>query len=78
MGIVSRMNKIYTKTNEEMAFLEITDRLNNKIEIVVFPKVFDEAAKNLGEGKCIYVEGNVDQGKVLASRLTVVPKRRDV
>jgi DNA polymerase-3 subunit alpha len=77
IGIVARLNMIHTRNGDEMAFFEVTNRMGNRVEVVVFPNVYEDARQILAEHRCIYVEGNVDQGKILASRITLVPKLRE-
>ena len=55
-GIIEELKPIMTKKNEMMAFLRLAD-LTASIEIVVFPKVYEEFKKMLAAESCIAVKG---------------------
>ncbi|MFW5746401.1 MAG: DNA polymerase III subunit alpha [Nanoarchaeota archaeon] len=75
MGIVTKLTPIHTRNGDEMAFVQIADQMHSA-EIVVFPNIYDDVRRSLAEEKCVYVEGKVDQGKIIAGRMTFVPKKR--
>jgi DNA polymerase III subunit alpha len=73
-GIISSCRQIVTKTNKSMAFVEIED-VQGSLEVVVFPKVFDQAQALLTNDKLIIVKGKVeiqDEGgaKILADSIS--------
>jgi DNA polymerase-3 subunit alpha len=59
-GIVDKINRIITKNNERMMFVELED-LTDKMEVVVFPRVLDSYTKMLTEGNIILIKGRIDR-----------------
>ena len=57
VGQVTKLRIIKTKTNEEMAFAEITDELA-KAEVVVFPQIY-KRIKPLNKNDLVYIVGKV-------------------
>ncbi len=57
-GIVEEVRAIITKKNEQMAFIKIAD-LSEKIEAVVFPKLYKTDHAHFELEKCIAIEGKV-------------------
>ncbi len=57
-GIVTESRIIITKKNERMAFIKATD-MKGTIEVVVFPKLFQDAALNIELEKCIALKGKI-------------------
>ena len=57
-GLVKRVNKITTKTGKPMAFATIEDFEEN-IEIVVFPKTYEQNSAAWQEGNVILVIGHM-------------------
>jgi len=55
-GIIEELKPIITKKNDMMAFLRVAD-LSSSIEVVVFPKVYEEFKKLLKPESCIAVRG---------------------
>jgi DNA polymerase III alpha subunit len=55
-GIIEEVKNIITKKNEVMAFLRLAD-LTASIEVVVFPKVYEEFKKLLVAESCIAIKG---------------------
>jgi DNA polymerase-3 subunit alpha len=55
-GIVEELKPIITKRNDMMAFLRVAD-LTSSIEVVVFPKVYEEFKKLFTPESCIAVKG---------------------
>jgi DNA polymerase-3 subunit alpha len=55
-GMITSMNTKYTKTNQLMAFLMVED-LMGTIEVVVFPKTFEQYRSALGEDKKVLILG---------------------
>lgn len=58
-GIINKINRIITKNNERMMFVELED-LTDKMEIVIFPRVLDSYAKIFIEGNIVLIKGRVD------------------
>ncbi|MBI2453571.1 hypothetical protein HYV58_00125, partial [Candidatus Peregrinibacteria bacterium] len=58
-GLCSRMKRLTTKTGAYMASLILED-LTGRMDIVVFPKVYEKYGACIGEGRVIMVEGRVD------------------
>ena len=57
-GLVTRVNKITTKTGKPMAFATIED-FNESIEIVVFPNTYQQNSSAWEEGKVVLVTGRM-------------------
>ncbi|MFT4310267.1 MAG: DNA polymerase III subunit alpha [Candidatus Woesearchaeota archaeon] len=74
IGLVASVKTIRTRNGDEMAFVTISERIRD-VELVVFPNVYEQLTKDaLTQGTCVFVEGKVDNDKVLAQRMSVVPK----
>ena len=58
-GIISKIKKIITRTGKPMLFMNLED-LNNKIEVVVFPRVIERNPSAFQENKIVLVSGRVD------------------
>ncbi|MFV0520382.1 MAG: DNA polymerase III subunit alpha [Lachnospirales bacterium] len=72
-GVISAITTKFTRNNAQMAFITIED-LYGEIEIIVFPKTFDEYRYLLREENPIIVEGTVnlkdeENGKVLSNKI---------
>ncbi|WP_125154021.1 DNA polymerase III subunit alpha [Clostridium rectalis] len=72
-GIITNVNKKITKNNDMMAFTTLED-LYGSIEIIVFPKVFNQYKNLLNEDKMILVTGRVnireeEKPKVLCEKI---------
>jgi DNA polymerase-3 subunit alpha len=57
-GIVEEIKEMLTKKGERMMFLRIAD-LTGSIEVVIFPKVYEEFKQFLIVEKCIAIKGRV-------------------
>jgi len=72
VGVIGIMKQIYTKKNELMAFVEIED-LGGKVEVIVFPRVFERTREFWVSGGKIVVEGKVstkdESVKILADEV---------
>ncbi|MSU56405.1 MAG: DNA polymerase III subunit alpha [Candidatus Taylorbacteria bacterium] len=55
-GIIEEVKPIITKKNDMMAFLRVAD-MSSSIEVVVFPKIYEEFKKLLTAESCIAVKG---------------------
>ncbi len=55
-GHIDEIRVIRTKNNAEMAFVKISD-FNDRIEVVVFPKIFEKNKTILLPEKCIAIKG---------------------
>jgi DNA polymerase-3 subunit alpha len=61
VGVVKEVREIITrKTGQEMAFVKIEDP-SGVIDLVVFPKIFQEAKIYLLDGKPVVVKGKLDR-----------------
>ena len=71
-GMIEQISVKLTRNNDTMAFLTLED-LYGQIEVVVFPKVYDEARLLLEKNKGILVKGRAsiseEEGKLLASEI---------
>lgn len=59
-GLIDEVREITTKNNEHMAFLKLSD-LSDRIELVVFPRVYNEHKEVFTQGTCIAVRGRVSE-----------------
>jgi DNA polymerase III subunit alpha len=59
-GIVSEVRDILTKKNERMAFVKLED-LSGDIDVVVFPKVYEEFKQLIQPESCIAMKGKVSK-----------------
>ncbi len=57
-GMVVAKTIKYTKTNKMMAFITLEDMLGS-VEVLVFPKVFDQYRDYLEEDRKVFIEGRV-------------------
>ncbi|MCR4311278.1 MAG: DNA polymerase III subunit alpha [Candidatus Taylorbacteria bacterium] len=57
-GIVEEAKPIMTKKNAQMMFLRLAD-LSGAIEVVVFPKIFEEFKQFLVAEKCVVIKGRI-------------------
>lgn len=57
-GHIDEVKVIRTKKDAEMAFVKISD-MNDKIEVVIFPKTFEEYKNILVQQKCIAIKGTL-------------------
>ncbi|MBD3300679.1 MAG: DNA polymerase III subunit alpha, partial [Candidatus Moranbacteria bacterium] len=58
-GQLIRVKKIFTKNNQEMAFAELED-LKGKLELIIFPKIFQKYHDLLIEDRFIWAEGKLN------------------
>ncbi|MDO8573272.1 MAG: DNA polymerase III subunit alpha [Candidatus Daviesbacteria bacterium] len=60
-GVVVAVKKVLTKkTAAEMAFVKISDGISS-IEVVVFPKIFDDCKEFLDKDRVVLISGRVDK-----------------
>jgi DNA polymerase-3 subunit alpha len=59
-GIISKLKKIVTKTGQPMVFAELED-LSGKIEVVVFPTIFEKYSKLWQEEGVVLLNGKVQE-----------------
>mgnify|MGYP001558413589 FL=1 len=57
-GIVEEVKTVFTKNNDQMAFIKFTD-LSGTIETVAFPKIFQAHKNILLPDKCISIKGRI-------------------
>ncbi len=80
-GIISSIRAITTKSGSKMAFVRIEDK-TNEIEIVVFPKMYQDIAEKLQQDAVVRVSGKVnarsqagtlqDEAKVVVNDIVIV------
>jgi DNA polymerase-3 subunit alpha len=58
-GMIDNVNIKYTKKNDKMAFVNLED-INGSIEVVVFPKIYEQYAWLLKENNVVLVSGRAD------------------
>jgi DNA polymerase-3 subunit alpha len=57
-GIIETVRAVFTKNNERMAFIKISD-FHGSIEAVIFPKLYREVAELIVQDKTIAFEGKI-------------------
>ncbi len=57
-GVVTRVQKILTKKNDQMAFIDLEDTTSS-IEVVVFPSVYNKAKDLIVEEKLLLIMGKL-------------------
>ncbi len=82
LGIVQTKKVMSTKKNELMAFVQLEDK-SSLIEIVVFPKVYEEYSSLLDDGNIILIEGRVsvreeEDAKILCQRIYSIKEAQDL
>ncbi|NDI36310.1 DNA polymerase III subunit alpha [Chengkuizengella sediminis] len=74
VGMIISSRMILTKKGQQMAFMELEDRIT-KLEAIIFPETWKKYGENIEKGKIVYLEGKIqhqDEGiKLLVHR--VVP-----
>ena len=70
-GLITGVKKLVTKKGTQMAFLTVED-LYGQLEVVVFPKYFEECRQNIEEDAVVVMRGRLDlkdeaRPKLLAS-----------
>jgi len=74
-GILTRIQNILTKKGDQMCFADIEDE-SGKLELVVFPNVFNEHKINLAVDKILLVRGKISDKdgeiKLLADSLKLI------
>jgi len=75
-GIITAKKQISTKTGQMMAFIQLED-MKGQIEVVVFPKIFEQCYQYLNIDSLIAVKGRADikeDAKVIAEFIKPLPK----
>lgn len=83
-GIIASSRSIVTKSGSKMAFVKIEDK-TNEVEIVVFPKLFEEIGAKLATDTVVRITGRVnardrdgnlrDEASVIADEVIEVTER---
>ena len=58
-GLITSVKKMVTKKGGQMAYLTVED-LTGQIEVVAFPKCFDNYRQNMEEDKVVVIKGKLD------------------
>ncbi len=61
-GMITEKKIKYTKNDKVMAFLQVED-LVGSVEVVVFPKVYEQYGSKLTEESKVFIKGRVDAGE---------------
>ncbi|MFA5069402.1 MAG: DNA polymerase III subunit alpha [Candidatus Omnitrophota bacterium] len=80
-GIITKAKYTFTKrNNEKMAILRLED-LKGTIEVLVFPRTFKDAEKNIAEDNIVFVKGKVnlreDSPKIIAEEILPLEDARN-
>lgn len=74
VGVVMNFKKIFTRKNEPMVFMQLEDE-TAKIEIVIFPKIYQDYNTLIQENNILVVEGKVSNKegtyKVIAEKINL-------
>lgn len=78
--IITKKNKI-TKNNNMMAFATLED-LFGTIEVIIFPKVYDEYSKYIEEDSLVVIQGDLnineeDEAKIICKSIRPLVKKRN-
>jgi DNA polymerase-3 subunit alpha len=57
-GVITKIQKIFTRSNESMLFVKIEDTVGN-IELLVFPSILKETTEIWEEGKIVLCQGKL-------------------
>ena len=75
VGIIEEMKEIMTKKGDKMLFVRIAD-LTDSIELVVFPKIYEEFKDVIAADNCVVIKGTFSKkdGKesVLAEKIKLL------
>ena len=76
-GVVTRITKIMTKSQQAMMFVQLEDMLG-KVEILVFPKLLETTQDIWEDGAKVLVEGKLSdkdgEAKILADSVWIITK----
>ncbi|MCH4191260.1 MAG: DNA polymerase III subunit alpha [Butyrivibrio sp.] len=80
-GLITEKKIKYTKTDKVMAFLQLED-LVGSVEVIVFPKTYEESSAKLNEDGKVFIRGHVSveedkDAKLIADKITTfdeIPK----
>ena len=77
-GLLTEVNKRFTKKGDLMAICTLED-MYGRIELVIFPKAYEEYAELIFEGSKIFVKGRADltgeeEGKLIAESIKELGK----
>lgn len=61
-GLITRAKKVMTKAGAYMAYFNVED-LTGRIEIVAFPRTYQEYGAYIGEGQIAMIEGRLERRK---------------
>jgi len=75
-GLVNKIQKIKTRNDSQMAFLQLEDQ-SGTIEVVVFPKVLSKDPQIIQKDTLLYIKGRVSQKdhelKIIAEEIKLSP-----
>ena len=80
-GIITKAKYTFTKrNNEKMAILRLED-LKGTVEVLVFPRTFKDAEKNIAEDAIVFIKGRVnlreDTPKIMAEEILPLEDARN-
>jgi DNA polymerase III subunit alpha len=80
-GIITKAKYTFTKrANEKMAILRLED-LKGTIEVLVFPRTFKDAEKNISDDAIVFIKGRVnlreDTPKIIAEEILPLEQARN-
>jgi DNA polymerase-3 subunit alpha len=61
-GLIRTIRVVKTKAGQTMAFVTMYDE-TDKLDLVLFPKLYEKLASNISRGQLIIVVGTLDQEK---------------
>ncbi|MGE4268331.1 MAG: DNA polymerase III subunit alpha [Deferribacterales bacterium] len=76
-GLVKAIKNIFTKKGDKMAFVTLED-MDGELDVVVFPRVYEETVRHLVADKIVVVAGSVnhkdEETTILADAIMDVPE----
>lgn len=81
-GIITRVKKMLTKKNTQMAFMQVED-FYGEFELVVFPKIFDKYHDIIREDNIIGISGSLnfkedEATKILVDKISAISNIREL
>ncbi|MCK4918486.1 MAG: DNA polymerase III subunit alpha [Candidatus Pacebacteria bacterium] len=71
-GIIEESKMVLTKKGAKMAFIRLSD-FSGSMEVVVFPKIYEEFVEFLQEEKCVMIKGKIskrnDETSLIADKI---------
>ncbi len=78
-GIITNVSLKYTRNDQQMAFITIED-LTGNVEVIIFPKVYQEEKLKISEDNVVIVNGKVslkedEEPKIICDSINILKKQ---